>query len=247
MRTSILLIGLAASCTLPPSPPPPPNPAEVLGAEAAEPPHASDVAPAPLSDPTDARYAASYIMFHASDALNPGTEIVEGALGRQAIARRRIQSGEAFETVARSMSEHPSGRRGGALGTYETGTMDPAFERAVASVAVGELAPVVQTESAVYLIRRDAVHEVRVRILTLPAGPDAARLANRAREQLLSGESMEAVAASAQVPTGQTQVQRVGRGQLLPIIERAAIKLGPNQVSAVVESPMGLHVIQGAE
>lgn len=40
---------------------------------------------------------------------------------------------------------------------------------------------------------------------------------------------------------------RFGRGMMVPAFEKAAFKLAPNEVSDVIETPFGFHVIQRTE
>jgi peptidyl-prolyl cis-trans isomerase C len=60
-------------------------------------------------------------------------------------AWRRLQSGEAFETVAREMSESPMAAKGGDLGWFKRGRTLPEFEDKVFSTPVGEMTGVFET------------------------------------------------------------------------------------------------------
>ncbi len=70
--------------------------------------------------------------------------------------RERIVGGEAFEDVAREVSQDPgSGKRGGDLGEFRRGTMVPAFDEAAFSLEPGVLSEPVESDYGFHLIRVD--------------------------------------------------------------------------------------------
>ena len=86
---------------------------------------------------------------------------------------RRLAGGMSFEAAAREYSDDPgSSRRGGSLGWFSSGVMDPAFEDAAFGLAEGERSDVVRTPFGFHLIevtgRREAgvaeFEEVRDRL-----------------------------------------------------------------------------------
>ena len=86
---------------------------------------------------------------------------------------RRLAGGMSFEAAAREYSDDPgSSRRGGSLGWFSSGVMDPAFEDAAFGLAEGERSDVVRTPFGLHLIevtgRREAgvaeFEEVRDRL-----------------------------------------------------------------------------------
>lgn len=71
--------------------------------------------------------------------------------------RQRIVNGvESFEELAARESDCNSHTRGGDLGSFGRGKMQPAFETAAFSLAVGELSGPVHTDSGVHIILRIA-------------------------------------------------------------------------------------------
>ena len=86
---------------------------------------------------------------------------------------RRLAGGMSFEAAAREYSDDPgSSRRGGSLGWFSSGVMDPAFEDAAFGLVEGERSDVVRTPFGLHLIevtgRREAgvaeFEEVRDRL-----------------------------------------------------------------------------------
>lgn len=69
--------------------------------------------------------------------------------------RKQITSGEIdFATLAQAESDCSSAKRGGDLGWFERGQMQPSFEAAAFAMKVGELSEPVFTDSGVHLILR---------------------------------------------------------------------------------------------
>ena len=73
-------------------------------------------------------------------------------------ARQRIASGEAFEVVAQEVSQDPGTKaKGGDLGEFGRGVMDPAFEEAVFTLSQGQLSEPVRSRFGYHLIETTAV------------------------------------------------------------------------------------------
>ena len=66
----------------------------------------------------------------------------------------RLAKGEAFEELAREVSDCPSGSQGGDLGSFGRGRMVDEFDKAAFDLEVGETSPVVETEFGYHLILR---------------------------------------------------------------------------------------------
>lgn len=70
--------------------------------------------------------------------------------------RRQIVAGSDFATLASQESHCSSAQRGGDLGVFGKGQMQPAFEQAAFALRVGELSGPVFSDSGVHLILRTA-------------------------------------------------------------------------------------------
>lgn len=68
----------------------------------------------------------------------------------------QIADGADFGDLAKEHSDCPSGRQGGALGSFGRGMMVPEFEEAAFALEVGETSGVVETDFGFHLIRRTA-------------------------------------------------------------------------------------------
>jgi peptidyl-prolyl cis-trans isomerase D len=75
---------------------------------------------------------------------------------RATAALERLQKGEDFAEVARSVSEDPGSKdRGGDLGFFRRGAMVPAFEEAAFALEPGAVSALVKTDFGLHVIRVD--------------------------------------------------------------------------------------------
>jgi len=261
------VVAALVACTGQPSTPPPsrPPPAPLDDAEPAPPPKAAQDAetlPVPDVTPSEPRYAASHVLVAyqgAARAPQGVTRTREQALTLARELHDKARQGADLAKLARTHSDGPTAPRGGHLGVYETGTMVPDFEKAVASVDVGQLAPLIHTPFGYHVIRRDPVVEARLQHVQIAFEGAWRSTTDRTREQartrarevlerLSAGESFEQVARttsddpSAQVNGG--DLGRIAPGQLVPAFEDAAFALEPGETSGIVETPYGFHVIR---
>lgn len=68
-------------------------------------------------------------------------------------AQARLAAGETFEDVAKDVSTCPSSDKGGDLGFFGKGQMDPAFEKAAFELEVGKTSDIVKTSFGYHLIK----------------------------------------------------------------------------------------------
>ena len=75
----------------------------------------------------------------------------------QTIAARLQQKPEHFDTQAQKHSECPTGLQGGVLGQLTPGTLFPALDAALFSLAVGQISAILESELGFHLLRCDAI------------------------------------------------------------------------------------------
>lgn len=66
--------------------------------------------------------------------------------------KKKIAAGESFETLAAQHSLCPSGKQGGALGTFSQGQMVPEFDKVVFHEEVGKVHGPVKTQFGYHLV-----------------------------------------------------------------------------------------------
>ena len=242
--------------------PAPPAAVEPAGPEVEQ---GVETPPAPLPPPTGERYAASHILVTHAEAVGSASRSERSREEAETLARglhERAVSGEAFAKLAREHSEGPSAPRGGRLGTFVTRTMVPEFEAAVASVEVGAIAPLIETPFGFHVIRRDAVRRARGRHILVEwrgswrsrserSEDEAKERAFTALEAIRGGRPFGEVAREYSdepvVDATGGELGWVAPGQLIPGFEDALFDLEVGEISGVVQTPYGYHVVQRLE
>lgn len=67
---------------------------------------------------------------------------------------RKLQAGEAFESLAKKWSQCPSKDQGGDLGEVDGRRLDPDFFEAAQILKPGQVSPIVRTRFGYHLIQR---------------------------------------------------------------------------------------------
>jgi len=66
----------------------------------------------------------------------------------------RLNKGEKFSNIAKEVSQCPSGKRGGDLGTFTRGKMVKEFETAAFCLQKGQTSAIVKTKFGCHIIKR---------------------------------------------------------------------------------------------
>ena len=184
------------------------------------------------------------------------------AYTRAVAIRDSIRSGAyTFDEAARRYSQDPSAaQNGGALGYFTGGMTVLEFEDAAYGAAVGEVAGPVRTQFGFHLLRvadrRMARGEVQAAHLMIrPTGATPADTAaavaqvEALRARVLAGEDFGTLAREYSQDPGSApaggDLGVFGEGRMVPPFQEAAFALqNPGDVSPVVVTQFGAHVIQ---
>jgi len=105
-------------------------------------------------------FGASHILIAYKGADRAGQQVTRSKKEAQALAEELCAllkaDPETFENLARTHSDGPTNVRGGSLGTFQKGQMDPRFESALKKLVMGEItAEPVKTDFGYHIIRRN--------------------------------------------------------------------------------------------
>lgn len=220
-------------------------------------PHAA-FAEEPPSGALSEKLAASHILIGWAGATrSQASRTKEEALEICKDLSERARAGEDFATLAKQHSEGPSKTRGGDLGTFPANRMVKEFSQAVQKLEPGGVSGPVETQFGCHVILRNEVRVVGVRhILFQWAGAqmskeDATREAARAEAEavlakLRAGEDFQVLARKhsdgPSAPKG-GDLGVFGKGAMVPPFETAAFALDVGEISEIVETQFGYHIL----
>jgi len=124
-----------------------------------------------ISDPVESRFGYHIILrkplprsisarhilvqYKGSERADPTVaRTKEEALARIQECLQKVKAGESFAELAKEYSDGPSGSRGGDLGEFKEGVMDPRFNDAAFALEVGGRSDVVETPFGFHIITR---------------------------------------------------------------------------------------------
>lgn len=209
--------------------------------------HADSIPPVP----------AKVTLSHVLIGIVPGPAMESAARERAGAILSLVDQGEDFAMLARRFSEDPgSAGQGGDLGYFRRGEMVPEFEAAAFALKPGEVSGVVRTEFGYHILRCEAKEADRVRIshilvLLLPGPADAIRARARADSVRTMAVGGEDFASLARRYSDDPESRQIGGSlgtfavdDLGPELQQATEGLEPGDVSRVVESEVGYHILR---
>jgi peptidyl-prolyl cis-trans isomerase D len=139
-------------------------------------------------------------------------------------ALARVQRGEAFEAVAKAVSEDTSASSGGSLGCFPRGQMVPEFEAAAFALAAGATSDLVRSPFGFHIIRVDSrvapgvipIEQARARIQAILQDTKSRQAASTQTEAILTalnaGRTIEQAAAEQSLAVQKSEPLAPGRG-----------------------------------
>jgi parvulin-like peptidyl-prolyl isomerase len=173
----------------------------------------------------------------------------------------RLESGADFAEQAEEHSDDPSASKGGDLGAIDAGRMNPVFEATAFSLEEGQISPVIETPFGFHILKREPLIEIRIRQVLLQwegarkskvhgSKEFARQRAEDALARIEAGEDVATIAAEYSDGHAGIRGGDLGffqPGQMLPQFEEPAFALAPGQVSAILESDQGFHILYREE
>jgi peptidyl-prolyl cis-trans isomerase SurA len=212
-----------------------------------------------------ARVTAQHILVRFAGAVSCPDSITRSRDEALALAERILAEvrhpDASFPVAARFYSEDKqTAMQGGYLGSFLRGKMDPNFERVAFALQVGEISDIVETPYGFHIIRRITSDRIRVaHILVTYAGIGQLVEEERSRDEALQraldasfrarqGEDFAALVAEFSDDAHSAKnggiLPPLRPGQTVAEFEEAAFRLRPGEVSDVVETEYGFHVIK---
>jgi peptidyl-prolyl cis-trans isomerase SurA len=212
-------------------------------------------------------YNVSHILISLDDDATAAD--IKSAQERAARLLERIRSGELdFAEAARRYSQAGDSSQGGELGWKSTDQLPTIFTDELRSMQPGQVSSVLTSPNGVHILKlndarggamqsaRQTAEETRARHILLRAeNPAELRAASnemqRIRDRIMAGEDFGKLANEfSQDPGSAIKNGDLGwlkQGETVPAFEQAMAELAPGQISDIVVSPFGVHLIEVLE
>jgi peptidyl-prolyl cis-trans isomerase NIMA-interacting 1 len=222
--------------------------------------------PPAAKPPARVQYAGAHILvaYKGAQRAKPTiTRTKEEALARAGEARTKAMApGADFAKLAGELSDGPSAKRGGSLGTWVKGRMVPEFDKAIETLEIGGVSEPVETGFGYHIIRRDALPEMRAgaHILVAYKGAQRAKPAITRSKEEAAARAKDLTTQARANPAGFADLAKANsdgpsavrggslgtwaRGRMVPEFDKAIDTMKVSDISDPVETPFGFHVIQ---
>lgn len=207
----------------------------------------------------DSEYNVSHIFLPLPESAS--SETIQAGRKRADDIHQQIKNGANFEQLAVSHSQGEGAMTGGSLGWKKTGQLPELFVGALKNVAPGNISEVLRGPNGFHILKLNdrrggthvAVSQTHVRHILLRRSEIQSLAEARAklmqlRDRIVQGDDFAVLARSHSEDTVSAasggDLGWVNPGQLLPEFERAMDALKPGEVSQVIRTSFGDHLIQ---
>lgn len=207
-------------------------------------------------------YQLAHILLRAPESASPEQLQKLRVRGEQAL--KRAQAGENFAELSAAFSDAPDALKGGDLGWRPLDRLPSLYAETAARLQAGQVSELLRSSAGFHVIKLVAkrggsapasiqqtrARHILVRISEVVSEPEARRKLETVRERIANGVDF---AEQARLYSQDGSAAKGGDlgwlspGDTVPEFERAMDALQPNEVSPVVQSPFGMHLIQVQE
>jgi len=204
-------------------------------------------------------YQLAHILLRAPESASPEQLQKLRVRGEQAL--KRAQAGENFAELSAAFSDAPDALKGGDLGWRPLDRLPSLYADAAARLQTGQVSELLRSSAGFHVIKLVAkrggsapasiqqtrARHILVRISEVVSEPEARRKLETVRDRIANGVDF---AEQARLYSQDGSAAKGGDlgwlnpGDTVPEFERAMDALQPNEVSPVVQSPFGMHLIQ---
>jgi len=207
-------------------------------------------------------YELAHILLRAPESASPEQLQKLRLRGEQALARAR--AGENFAVLTAAFSDAPDALQGGALGWRPLDRLPALYSEVAARLPVGEVSELLRSSAGFHIVKLIAkrggsapasvqqtkARHILVRINEVVSESEARRKLENVRERIVNGidfaEQARLYSQDGSAAKG-GDLGWLSPGDTVPEFERAMDALKPGELSPVVRSPFGMHLIQVQE
>lgn len=207
-------------------------------------------------------YQIAHILLRAPESASPEQLQKLRLRGEQALQRAR--AGENFAELTAAFSDAPDALQGGNLGWRKLDRLPQLYSEAAGRLKNGEVSELLRSSAGFHIIKlldkrggnepasvqQTNARHILVRINEVVSESEARRKLENVRERIVNGvdfaEQARLYSQDGSAPKG-GDLGWLNPGDTVPEFERAMDALKPNELSPVVQTPFGMHLIQVIE
>jgi len=176
----------------------------------------------------------------------------------------RLRKGEDFPKLAAAFSDAPDALQGGVISPRPADRLPSLFTEAIAGMQPGDVSPILKSPNGFHIVKllerrgglslppvqQTRVRHILVRVNEVVSEADARHKLAGVRDRLVHGGDFAEIARLYSQDGSAAKGGDLGwiyPGDTVPEFERAMNALAPNEISEVVQSPFGFHLIQVLE
>jgi peptidyl-prolyl cis-trans isomerase SurA len=207
-------------------------------------------------------YQLAHILLRAPESASP--EQLQKLRQRGEEALKRANAGENFAELSAAYSDAPDALRGGSLGWRPRDRLPTLYAEAITTLQPGQVSDLLRSSVGFHIVKlverrggnapasvqQTRARHILVRINEVVSETEARHKLEIVRERIANGVDF---AEQARLYSQDGSAAKGGDlgwlnpGDTVPEFERAMNALQPNELSAVIKSPFGMHLIQVQE
>lgn len=207
-------------------------------------------------------YQLAHILLRAPESASPEQLQKLRLRGEQAL--KRAQAGENFAQLTAAFSDAPDALQGGDLGWRALDRLPSLYAEAASHLQPGQISPLLRSSAGFHIVKlvskrggsapasvqQTHPRHILIRINEVVSEAEARRKLETIRERIVNGVDF---AEQARLNSQDGSAAKGGDlgwlnpGDTVPEFERAMDSLKINELSPVVQSPFGMHLIQVIE
>ena len=207
-------------------------------------------------------YQLAHILLRAPESASP--EQLQKLRNRAEQAAQKARQGANFAELAASYSDAPDALQGGNLGWRALDRVPTLYAEAAAKLKPGEVSPVLRSPAGFHLlklvakrgseslppVRQTHARHLLIKVNEVVSESEARRKMENLRERLVHGADFAELARLYSQDGSAAKGGDLGwlnAGDTVPEFERAMDALKEHELSQVVQSPFGMHLIEVLE
>ena len=207
-------------------------------------------------------YQLAHILLRAPESASP--EQLQKLRQRAEEALQRARAGENFAELSAAYSDAPDALQGGSLGWRQRDRLPSLYAEAIGSLQQGQVSELLRSSAGFHILKlvekrggnqpasvqQTRARHILVRINEVVSEAEARRKLEIVRERIVNGVDF---AEQARLYSQDGSAAKGGDlgwlnpGDTVPEFERAMDGLKIDELSAIVQSPFGMHLIQVTE